>query len=161
MMRILLLAFAMLSFIVPGVPVVAAAPAQTPSQVTVTLAPVRGSHQRGMATLTQRGNELIVTIHMPPSQGAKMPESGSPMMTKTGPLAAHIHRGRCPNPSKTPLYPLNPVTKGTSTTTLTSTTLSKLTSGDYTVSVHKSEHDTTNPIACGDITLANPTGTTQ
>jgi hypothetical protein len=138
-----------------------AATQSPPSQVTVALAPVRGSDQRGTAILTQRGNKLIVNVRMSVPQGTKMQETGSPMMAKSGPLAAHIHRGSCPNPDKTPLYPLNPVTKGSSTTTLTSTTLDKLTGGNYTVSVHKSAHDIKNPIACGDIKLANPTGATQ
>jgi hypothetical protein len=143
-------------------PAFAAAPPQTtPAQVTVTLAPVHGSNQRGTAVLTQRGNKLVVNVRMSMAHGSKMQESGSPMIMKTGPLGAHIHRGSCPNPQKQPLYPLNPVTNGTSTTTLTSTNLNNLTSGDYTISVHKSAHDTKNPIACGDIKLANPTGTTQ
>lgn len=128
-------------------PALAAAPTQTPSQVTVTLAPVRGSNQHGTAVLTQRGNELVVNVRM--------------TMSNTGPLGAHIHRGTCPAPKKQPLYMLNSVTNGTSTTTLTSTNLSKLTSGDYTISVHKSATDTKNPIACGDIKSANPTATTQ
>ena len=142
-------------------PAFAAAPQTNPAQATVTLAPIRGSNQHGMAVLTQRGNKLVVNVHMTMPQGSKMKESGSPMMVKTGPLGAHIHRGSCPNPEKQPLYPLNPVTNGTSTTTLTNTNLNKLTSGDYTISIHKSVHDTKNPIACGDIKLANPTGTTQ
>lgn len=140
-------------------PVLAAAPSAT--QATVTLAPVRGSKQHGTAVLTQRGNKLVVAIHMSTPHGAKMQESGSPMMMKTASLGAHIHRGSCPAPEKQPVYPLNPVTNGSSTTTLTNTSLDKLTSGDYTISVHKSAQDKTNPIACGDIKLANPTGTTQ
>lgn len=143
-------------------PALAAAAQETkPAQVTVTLAPVRGSNQHGTAVLAEQGNKLVVKIRMSMAPGAKMQESGSPRMVKTGPLGAHIHRGSCPNPQKQPLYPLNPVTNGTSTTTLTSTDLNTLTSGNYTISVHKSAQDKTNPIACGDIKLANPTGTTQ
>jgi hypothetical protein len=143
-------------------PAIAAVPTQTsPAQVTVNLAPVHGSNQRGMAVLTQRGDKLTVGIHMNIPHGPKMKESGAPMMMKTAPMGAHIHRGSCSNPQKQPLYPLNPVTNGTSTTTLTNTNLSKLTNGDYTVSIHKSTHDPKNSVACGDIKLANPTGTTQ
>ncbi|MDB5092308.1 MAG: hypothetical protein JWO85_409 [Candidatus Eremiobacteraeota bacterium] len=157
-MRILLT----LGLVALTTPVLAATPAQNgPTQVTVNLAPVRGSNQRGTAVLTQRGNTLTVAVHMNTPQGPKMKESGAPMVAKSGPLGAHIHSGSCPHPQKQPLYPLNPVTSGTSTTTLTTTSLNQLTSGAYTVSVHKSTHDPTNPVACGDIKLANPTGTTQ
>lgn len=158
-MRLLLTLSTLICFSTPAF--AAAAPQAKPAQATVTLAPVRGSNQRGIAVLTQRGDKLVVNVRMNMARGSKMQESGSPMMVKTGPLGAHIHRGSCPNPQKQPLYPLNPVTNGTSTTTLSSTNLNTLTSGDYTISVHKSVHDTRNPIACGDIKLANPTGTTQ
>lgn len=140
-----------------GTPVFAAAPV---SQVTVPLAPVAGSHSSGTALLTQSGNALTVTLKMPPQGGQKMSENGQPMMMKTGALAAHIHRGSCPNPQPKPLYPLKPVTHGSSTTTLTNTNLSKLTSGDYAIAVHPST-SSEKIIACGDIKQANPTGTTQ
>lgn len=151
-------------FLLLGIMMLCTAPAlaaAAPTQATVTLAPVRGSKQHGTAVLTQRGNKLVVAIHMSMPQGTTMQESGSPTMMKTASLGAHIHRGTCPAPEKQPVYPLNPVTNGTSTTTLTHTSLDKLTSGEYTISVHKSAQDKTNPIACGDIKLANPTGTTQ
>jgi hypothetical protein len=135
-------------------PVSAAAP---PSQVTVTLAPVGGSHQSGTALLTESGKALTVVLKVPPAAGKKMMESGQPMMMKTGPLQAHIHRGSCPNPDPKPLYPLKPVTSGSSTTTLTGTDLSKLTSGNYAIAVHNSG----KIVACGDIKQANPTGATQ
>ena len=61
----------------------------------------------------------------------------------------------------TPVRGSNPVVNGTSTTTLTSTNLTKLTNGNYTLSIHKSTHDPKNPVACGDIKLANPVGTTR
>jgi hypothetical protein len=138
-------------------PAFAAAPT---SQVTVPLAPVAGAQQRGTAVLTQSGNALTVTLKMPPQHGSKMSENGQPMMMKTGPLAAHIHRGTCPNPQPQPLYPLKPVTQGSSTTTLTNTNLSKLTSGDYAIAVHPSTNSQ-KIIACGDIKQANPTGATQ
>ena len=142
-------------------PVLAPGSAQTSqSQVTVNLAPVHGSSQRGTALLTQRGNALIVAVHVITPQGPKMKANGGPMMMQTGPLAADIDRGSCPNPQR-PLYPLKPVTSGTSTTTLTGTNLSKLTTGSYTISVRQSASDPKEPIACGDIKLANPTGTSQ
>jgi hypothetical protein len=133
-------------------PALAAAPTQTsPAQVTVNLTPVRGASQRGTAVLTQRGDKLTVAIQMNIPHGQRRQESGSPMMMRTAPMGAHIHRGSCPNPQKQPLYPLNPVTNGTSTTTLTGTNLNKLTSGDYTVSIHKTTRDPKNAVACGDI----------
>jgi hypothetical protein len=137
-------------------PVFAAAP---PSEVTVALSPVGGSQQRGTALVTQSGNTLTVTLKMPTPAGQKMAENGQPMMMKTGPLAAHIHRGHCPNPQPQPLYALKPITSGSSTTTLTNTNLSTLTAGDYAIVVHSAA----NPqkmIACGDLKQANPTGTT-
>ncbi|MDB5043153.1 MAG: hypothetical protein JWN27_3879 [Candidatus Eremiobacteraeota bacterium] len=139
-----------------GAPLSAAAP---PSEVTVTLSPLAGSQQRGTALLTQSGNTLAVTLKMPTPTGQKMSENGQPMMMKSSPLPAHIHRGRCPNPQPKPLYPLKPITSGSSTTTLTSTDLSKLTAGDYAIVVH-SPANPQKMIACGDIKQANPTGTT-
>ncbi|MDB5028697.1 MAG: hypothetical protein JWO66_2386 [Candidatus Eremiobacteraeota bacterium] len=141
--------------LVATAPVFAAAPT---SQATVTLAPVGGAHQRGTALLTQSGNALTVVLKVPPPTGPKMAESGQPMMAKTGAQQAHIHRGSCPNPDPKPLYPLKPVTSGTSTTTLTNTDLTKLTSGNYAIVVHGSGG---KMVACGDIKQANPTGTTQ
>ena len=158
-MRILL-SFGAIAFLMT--PAGAVLAAQTsPAQATVTLAPVRGANAHGMAVLTQRGNKLTVVIHMSTAHGPKMKESGAPTMTRTASMGAHIHRGSCPSPEKQPLYSLNPVVNGTSTTTLTSTNLTTLASGDYTLSVHKSTHDPKSPVACGDIKLANPTGTTR
>jgi hypothetical protein len=156
----LLLALGIVTFV--ATPAFGAAPTQTgPTQVTVNLMPVHGATQHGTAILTQRGDKLTVAIHMNVPQAQRMQESGSPMMMRTVAMGAHIHRGTCPNPQKQPLYPLNPVTNGASTTTLTRTNLDKLTSGNYTVSVHKTTNDPKNAVACGDIKLANPTGTTQ
>jgi hypothetical protein len=130
------------------------------SQATVTLRPVRGSTDSGMAVLTQNGDKLTITITMKQHTGKKMQESGQAMIRRTS-QDAHIHRGACPSPEKRPIYRLNPVIDGTSTTTLTNTSLSKLTSKDYTISVHRGLHDPLHPVACGDIKLQNPTGTSQ
>ncbi len=127
---------------------------------TVTLAPVRGSTAHGMADLTQRGSDLIVRITMSVPQGPKQQANGQPRVSTTA-YGAHIHRGSCPNPDKKPLYPLNTVTGGKSTTVLKNVSLEQLAKGHYTISVHKSAHDPTNPIACGDVRLLNPGGTTQ
>lgn len=116
-------------------PAFAKAPMGSP-HATVTLAPVRGSSAHGMATLTQRGSRLVVAVKMTPSTVA---------------MAAHIHRGSCPNPEKQPVYKLHTVTGGSSMTTLSNVTLDQLTKGSYTISVHKSATDTKNPVACGDI----------
>jgi hypothetical protein len=130
------------------------------SQATVTLRPVRGSTESGMAVLTQNGGKLTITITMKQHAGKKMQESGQAMIRRTS-HDAHIHSGSCPSPEKRPLYKLNPVVNGTSTTTLTNTSLSKLTSKDYTISVHRGLNDPLHPVACGDIKLQNPTGTSQ
>jgi hypothetical protein len=130
------------------------------SQATVTLRPVRGSTDSGMATLTQNGDKLTITITMKPHLGKKMQESGQPMMRRTS-QDAHIHLGSCPSPEKRPVFALNPVINGTSTTTLTNTSLTKLTAKNYTISVHRALHDPRHPVACGDIKLQNPGGTTQ
>jgi len=123
---------------------------------TVTLAPLHGSNQHGMADLTQRGSDLIVRITMNVPQGPKQQVNGQPRVS-TAAMPAHIHRGSCPTPDKSPLYPLNPVTGGKSTTTLKNVTLAQLTKGNYAIQVHKSM----NPVACGDIKLQNPGGTSQ
>lgn len=126
------------------------------SAVTVTMMPQNGSNESGMATLAQTSKGLSVTLVMNVAPSQAQP--------------AHIHKGTCSKLDPTPAYPLHNVTKGTdsqgnpkgtSTTVLTTVTLNKLTSGTYAINVHKSVSDIKTYVSCGDIKLANPTGTSQ
>ncbi|MBV9648409.1 MAG: CHRD domain-containing protein [Candidatus Eremiobacteraeota bacterium] len=130
--------------------------ANMPSQVTVTMAAQNNSNERGTAVLSQTDKGLVVTLSLTPAPSAAQP--------------AHIHEGTCAKLNPAPAYPLKNVTAGTtqsgsaagtSTTTLTNVTLDKLTKGDYAINVHKSASDLKTYVSCGDIKLANPSGTTQ
>lgn len=137
-----------------------AAPVIAAPMATVTLAPLRGSSEHGNATLTQSGSDLIVRITMNVPQGAKQQVNGQPRVS-TVVMPAHIHRGSCPNPDPKPQYPLSPVAGGKSTTTLKNMTLEQLTKGDYAIMVHQSAHAAMVSVACGDIKLQNPGGTSM
>ena len=134
----------------------AAAGSKTESQATVTMTQQNGSNESGMATLSQTPDGLVVEMQLTPASDAPQP--------------AHIHKGSCAKLDPMPAFGLTSVTKGTdsqgqpkgvSTTTLKSVTLAQLSAGQYAINVHKSAADAKTYVACGDIKLANPTGTSQ
>ena len=127
-----------------------------PSQVTVTMTAQNNSNEKGTAVLSQTDKGLVVTLSLTPAPSAPQP--------------AHIHKGSCAKLDPAPAYPLQNVTAGTtqggmaagtSTTTLTNVTLDQLTKGQFAINVHKSTSDLKTYVSCGDIKLANPSGTTQ
>jgi Cu/Zn superoxide dismutase len=129
---------------------------KTSSQVAVKMTQQNGSGESGSATLSQTSEGLVVTLSMSPAP--------------SGPQPAHIHKGTCAKLNPAPAYPLQNVTAGstqsgasagTSTTTLKDVTLDQLTKGSFAINVHKSTSDLGTYVACGDIQLANPSGTTQ
>lgn len=103
---------------------------------TVTLSPIDGARERGIATLIAQGDKTKVIIDL----------AGAPMNVKQ---PAHIHDGSCAN-LKGPRWPLNPVTEGTSTTEVP-VPLSTLEQGGYAINVHKSPDEMATSVACGDI----------
>lgn len=108
--------------------------------VTVDLKSQNGSGETGTATLEQKGDDVVVVVHM---KNAVAP---------TQPI--HIHPGTCANLNPKPKYPLKNVSDGTSTTTLTGMKLSDLQTGDFAINVHKSPDAISTYVACGDIPKA-------
>jgi hypothetical protein len=106
-------------------------------RTTVPLAELVGSGQSGTATLTPDGDgstRVVIRVGNPP-------EAAQP---------AHIHPGTCGDLDPLPAYPLEPVTGGGSTTTI-SASLQELRSGRFAVNVHLSEEEIRTSVACGDI----------
>ena len=108
-----------------------------PDHVTVTLKPQNSSGESGTATLTQKGSDVEVIVHMKNAVAATQP--------------IHIHVGSCANLDPKPKYPLTLVKDGESVTTVKDVQLSALTASPFAINVHKSPADVGTYVACGDI----------
>lgn len=102
--------------------------------VVVTLNALNGSGEEGTATLKAEGAKTLVTIRL--SGGSEIEQP------------AHFHRGNCESYQPRPLYPLNDVVNGKSTTTI-DVPIDRLTGGDLIVNIHKSYADIATQAACG------------
>ena len=102
--------------------------------VTVQLGEQNKSGESGTATITQQGDKTQVVLQM---KGA--PAEAQP---------AHIHNGSCASLDPKPRIPLQNVSNGKSTTTL-SMPMSEVTKG--AINVHKSATDLKTYVACGDL----------
>jgi hypothetical protein len=132
MMKLLSLpSLALIAALVPIQPALAA------DAITVTLNSTNDSKTRGTATLTPEGNQTKVVIQV---QGAP-----------TGAVQpVHFHKGTCANLDPKPVYPLQDIKNGTSTTVVP-VEMSKLTATPHTVNVHKSAADMKTSVACGEV----------
>ena len=101
--------------------------------VTIQLDAIGGSSESGAATLTPQGAKTLVELRMKGGSGDPQP--------------AHFHTGTCEKYAPRPLYPLQPVVKGDSRTTL-DVPLDKLTAGDLVINVHKSFADIATVASC-------------
>lgn len=110
------------------------AAAATGQTVVVTLKALNGSGENGTATLHAQGSKTVVVIVLANGSGVEQP--------------AHFHVGTCDKYQPRPLYPLEDVVDGKSTTTL-NVPIEKLTGGDLIVNVHKSYADIATQAACG------------
>ncbi len=116
-----------------------ASPSAMVNEVTVTLSEQNNSKESGIATLTEEGGKVKVTLKM------------------TGALAgvaqpAHIHVGACPDVGAVK-YPLTNVMDGMSETTL-DVTLAQLKSElPLGINVHKSVAESKIYVSCGDLKL--------
>ena len=110
-------------------------PAAEPS-VTVVLKAQNNSGEDGIATLTQHGSTVTVTVSV---------EDGT-----TTPQPAHVHTGTCAKLGGVS-YPLVNVVSGKSTTTLKGVTLASLQTGSFVINVHKSAADLGTYVSCGEI----------
>ena len=111
-----------------------AAAADSGQTVVVTLNALNGSGENGTATLHAQGSKTVVVIKLSNGSGIEQP--------------AHFHVGTCDKYQPRPLYPLEDVVNGQSTTTL-NVPIDKLTGGDLIVNVHKSYADIATQAACG------------
>jgi hypothetical protein len=94
------------------------------------------SGEVGTATLTSQGKKTRVVIEM-----ASYAANAQP---------AHIHKGTCASLDPTPVYPLDNIVKGKSTTVVP-VSLSTLLKGKYAINVHRSAKQLKVYVACGDI----------
>ena len=108
--------------------------ADTGQTVVITLNALNGSGESGTATLHAQGDKTVVVIKLADGSGIEQP--------------AHFHAGTCDKYQPRPLYPLEDVVDGKSTTTL-NVAIYKLTGGDLIVNVHKSYADIATQAACG------------
>jgi hypothetical protein len=112
---------------------VAQAAADTGKTVVVQLTALNGSGENGTATLHADGEKTTVTISLTGGSNIEQP--------------AHFHVGTCDHYQPRPLYPLEDVVNGKSTTNL-NVPIDKLTGGDLIINVHKSYADLAMQAAC-------------
>ena len=105
--------------------------------VKFTLHPQNHSGEIGNVTMTQEGDNVVVSVT---TQNA--PAVVQPM---------HVHKGTCDALDPKPTYPLTALQGGTSTTTLKNMTLAQLTTGNFAINVHHSTSDIPTYYACGNI----------
>lgn len=112
--------------------------------ITIDLNEVEESGVSGSATLTAKGDEVIVSSQI---EGEMV----------TGDHPTHIHTGTCEDFDPDPTFPLNTVVldpvdnEGVSETTVDAISLDELLRGDWVILVHKSAEELTTYLVCGDI----------
>jgi len=126
-----LLTLPSLALIAVLVPIQPALPADT---MAVTLNPTNNSNTSGTATLTPEGNQTKVVIQV---RGAPS-DAVQPV---------HFHKGSCANLDPKPVYPLQDIKNGTSTTVVP-VEMSELTAAPHTINVHICAADMMTSVAC-------------
>lgn len=112
--------------------------ASVPPPVTITLNPQFGSLERGSATITTQGANLVVDIRV-----TGFPHD-APMQL------AHLHRGPCDRLVLAEAIGLNPLLNGRSHTVLRRADAERVSvNGAYYVSVHKMLANRSSHVACG------------
>ena len=107
------------------------------SPITVQLQPKGNSGVSGTATLTPKGNQTQVVVQLK----GNISNVAQP---------AHFHSGTCDKLDPKPKFPLADVVNGTSSSVV-SASVSELTSGQYTINVHKSAAEVKTSVACGNV----------
>jgi hypothetical protein len=72
---------------------------------------------------------------------------------QNGTQPVHIHTGSCLKLNPIPTYVLTDIVHGSSTTTISGTTLGDLLKGAYVIDVHESSADTERYVACAAIAM--------
>lgn len=103
--------------------------------VTVAIHPLGEPHERGTATFTQAGRNLVVNVRV----------TGTPDAMQL----VHIHAGPCSRPGKKTIYMLNPIRNGSSTTTLENVRLNWFARQGYTIGLHTVRAHISTHAACG------------
>lgn len=119
---------------------IGAAPQLQPLKVR--LYAVNGSHEAGVATIVQRGSNVIITIDVTGAQ------------TGSASQFAHLHRGTCEHIEAPTMYELQPVVGGHSKTRIPDVTLATFTRATYSILIHKSASHSAPHVACGTISGA-------
>jgi hypothetical protein len=102
--------------------------------VVIKMEGTNGSGESGTATLTPNGSKTTVVIKLSGGSAVEQP--------------AHFHTGTCDHYEPRPLYGLNDVVKGQSTSTVNQP-IDKLTEGNLIINVHKSYDDIATQVSCG------------
>lgn len=105
-----------------------------PDHLQVVMNAIGGSSQHGTATLQAEGSKTRVTLKL----------TGGP----ADPQPSHFHTGTCEKYAPRPLYMLQSVVNGESSTTL-DVPIDKLVNGDLVINVHRSLTDMATVTACG------------
>jgi len=129
--------------------------AATEPAVTVTLATPQKQGPTGQAILSQHGNDVLVTLKMPPSNqvaDASIVHGACSQQTSTNNTQPSTSKASTSTKNS---MALTAVTNGVSQTTVTGTTIQQLTTGGYSIIVRQT------PSLCGDLNAANPIPGTQ
>ena len=114
--------------------------AMSGSTMNINMGAMNGSKQDGSASIVNKGNGVLVTLHINNEpKGASEP--------------AHIHQGTCKNINPAPWKPLKNVITGTSQTLVAGVTVAQLKKAHYAINVHKSANELKVYVSCGDLTV--------
>ncbi len=111
--------------------------------LVVALSDQNSSGESGSATLNEINGQVQVVVNV----------NGE---SATANQPAHIHVGACPNPGA-PIYPLNPVVGGNSTTIIAVSMDALLKQLPLAINIHKSDTEIKTYMACGDIVKSKDT----
>jgi len=111
--------------------------AQEPTSLTIPMHAKSGSHEDGVAVLTQGADGVHVVVTLQNAPGIAQP--------------THIHIGTCANIVKAPEYGLVDTENGHSDSVVRGIKISDLLKGNYAINVHKSGFDLGTYVSCGDI----------
>ena len=129
--------------VLAGVLTLAIAPAMfgaaPPRTATIRVDARNGSHERGTAILTRRGDEVTIDVRMT----GLMPDSPTQLV--------HLHSGSCDRLSLRGAIDLEPLAAGRSLTTLRGRDVKRAfgTATAYFVSVHEMLANRSQHVACG------------
>lgn len=103
--------------------------------ISVQIHPLGEAGERGTATFTQEGPNVLVDVHV----------TGTPDAMQL----VHIHAGPCSHPGSKTIYMLNPVQNGHSISTLQNVNLQQFKTQGYTIGLHTVRAHVSTHAACG------------